>query len=79
MNGRETDINGLRKVKMNDFMAWFDGSCGPLNPGGTATSGAIVKDKAGTVLLKEVRLVGQGEGMSNNVADMPLLFVSSIT
>jgi ribonuclease HI len=54
---------------MNDYLAWFDGACGPVNPGGTATSGAIVKDKAGTVLLEEVRLVGQGEGMSNNVAE----------
>jgi ribonuclease HI len=54
---------------MNDYKSWFDGSCGPLNPGGTATSGAIVKDKDGTFLLKERRLVGKGEGMSNNVAE----------
>jgi ribonuclease HI len=54
---------------MNDFVAWFDGACGPVNPGGTAASGAIVKDKDGTVLLEEGRLVGKGEGMSNNVAE----------
>ena len=53
---------------MNDYMAWFDGSCGPVNPGGTATSGVIVKGKDGTVLLKEGRLVGKGEGMSNNTS-----------
>jgi ribonuclease HI len=54
---------------MNDYVAWFDGACEPVNPGGTATSGAIVKDKEGTVLLEEGRLVGKGEGMSNNVAE----------
>jgi ribonuclease HI len=54
---------------MNDYVAWFDGACGPVNPGGTATSGAIVKDKEGTVLLEEGRLVGKGEEMSNNLAE----------
>ncbi len=54
---------------MNDYLAWFDGSCGPVNPGGTAASGAIVKNKGGNVLLKETRLVGEGGAMSNNVAE----------
>ena len=40
-----------------------------VNPGGTATSGAVVKGKEGTVLLEEGCLVGKGEGMSNNVAE----------
>jgi len=60
-----TDERGAR----NDYVAWFDGACEPINPGGTATSGAIVKDNEGTVLLAEGRLVGKGEGMSNNVAE----------
>ena len=54
---------------MNEYVAWFDGACEPVNPGGTATSGVIVKDKEGTALLEERRLVGHGEGMSNNVAE----------
>jgi ribonuclease HI len=54
---------------MNEYVAWFDGACEPVNPGGTAVSGAIVKAKEGTVLLEEGRLVGNGEGMSNNVAE----------
>jgi ribonuclease HI len=54
---------------MNEYVAWLDGGCGPVNPGGTATSRAIIKDKEGTVLLKESRLVGKGDGMSNNVAE----------
>jgi ribonuclease HI len=54
---------------MYDYLAWFDGGCGPVNPGGTAVSGAIIKYNDGTVLLKEGRLVGTGGGMSNNVAE----------
>ena len=54
---------------MNDYIAWFDGSCGPVNPGGTATSGAIIKGKDGTVLLEEGRMVGSGSEMSSNVAE----------
>jgi len=47
----------------------LDFSCEPVNPGATASSGAIVKDKEDTVLLEEGRLVGKGAGMSNNVAE----------
>jgi ribonuclease HI len=36
---------------MNEYVAWFDGACEPVNPGGKATSGAIIKGKEGTVLL----------------------------
>jgi ribonuclease HI len=51
------------------YVAWFDGACEPFNPGGTASFGAIIKDEAGTILLKEHGLVGRGEAMSNNVAE----------
>jgi hypothetical protein len=51
------------------YLAWFDGACEPFNPGGTATFGAIIKDKDGTVLSKEHGVVGKGEAMSNNVAE----------
>ena len=54
---------------MNDYLAWFDGACGPVNPGGTATFGAVVRNGNGTVLLKEHGLVGNGSTMSNNVAE----------
>ena len=29
----------------NEYNAWFDGACGPVNPGGTATYGIMVKDQ----------------------------------
>jgi ribonuclease HI len=51
------------------ILAWFDGACEPLNPGGTASFGVMVKDDDGTVLLKEHGLVGKGKAMSNNVAE----------
>jgi ribonuclease HI len=54
---------------MNEYHAWFDGACGPVNPGGTATFGVLIKAKDGTVLLREHGYVGQGSTMSNNVAE----------
>ena len=51
------------------ILAWFDGACEPVNPGGTATFSAIIKDEAGTVLSKEHGMVGKGDAMSNNVAE----------
>jgi len=62
-------IKGLRRAAVNDYVAWFEGVCEPVNPGGTAPLGAIVKDEEGTVLLAEGRVVGKGEGMLNNVAE----------
>ena len=53
----------------NEYLAWFDGACGPVNPGGTATFGVVVRDGSGTVLLKEHGLVGKGSTMSNNLAE----------
>jgi ribonuclease HI len=54
---------------MNEYIAWFDGACEPLNPGGTASFGVIVKGADGTVLLREHGVVGKGKAMSNNVAE----------
>ena len=53
----------------NHYLAWFDGACEPVNPGGTATFGVVVRDGNGTILLMEHGLVGEGSAMSNNVAE----------
>jgi ribonuclease HI len=59
----------VRLIEDNEYNAWFDGACEPVNPGGTATFGVVIKDQDGTVLLKEYGLVGKGSTMSNNLAE----------
>ena len=54
---------------MNEYLAWFDGACEPINPGGTGKFGVIIKDGDGTVISEEHDLVGRGDAMSNNVAE----------
>jgi ribonuclease HI len=54
---------------MNEYYAWFDGACEPINPGGTASFEVIVKGEDGTVLLRDHRVVGKSKAMSNNLAE----------
>lgn len=50
------------------IVAYFDGLCEPKNPGGTATYGfAIYID--GKKVHEGYAVVGEGKGMSNNVAE----------
>jgi ribonuclease HI len=51
------------------ILAWFDGACEPVNPGGTASFGVVIKAEDGTVLLRDHGVVGKGKAMSNNVAE----------
>jgi ribonuclease HI len=48
---------------------WFDGGCGPRNPGGHATYGAVVKDSNGKRIFADSGYLGVGPQMSNNVAE----------
>jgi len=57
------------EVRLNEHTAWFDGACGPINPGGTATYGVMIKDQDGIILVWEHGLVGKGSKMSNNLAE----------
>jgi hypothetical protein len=66
--GTFRDMAAAAQAK-ESYLAWFDGACEPFNPAGTATFGAIIKDKDGTVLSKQHGLVGRGKAMSNNVAE----------
>jgi ribonuclease HI len=54
---------------MKEYFAWFDGACEPVNPGGTASCGVVVKGEDGTVLLRDHGVVGKGKVMSNNLAE----------
>ena len=47
---------------------YFDGACEPVNPGGTAAFGWLLK-KYGKVLQEGSGVVGEGFGMTNNVAE----------
>lgn len=47
---------------------YFDGACEPINPGGTASYGYIIK-KDGKAINQGSGIVGTGEGMTNNVGE----------
>lgn len=47
---------------------YFDGACEPINPGGTASYGWVIK-KDGKNIKTGYGIVGMGEGMTNNVAE----------
>lgn len=47
---------------------WIDGACEPVNPGGTASYGIVVKHHE-EILFSESKIVGEGPAMSNNVAE----------
>lgn len=52
-----------KKITVN-----IDGACEPVNPGGTASYGFVIKE--GNRTLKQGKgVVGEGEGMTNNVAE----------
>lgn len=51
---------------------WIDGACEPVNPNGTASYGVVVQ-RDNEIILKFSRVVGSGEGMSNNVAEYSAL------
>src|SRR5262245_35256101 len=48
---------------------YFDGACGPVNPGGIATFGWRLIDPGGRVLASEQGEVCRGAGATNNVAE----------
>lgn len=53
---------------MSTYTLHFDGSYGPKNPGGTAACGFVLSDENGEI-ERGHRVVGEGEGMSNNLAE----------
>ena len=47
---------------------WIDGCCWPVNPGGTACTGYVIK-KGGLTIAKGSKVIGEGKGMTSNVAE----------
>jgi len=52
--------------------AWIDGACEPVNPGGTASYGLVIK-QGDEVIVNNCGVVGSGNGMTNNVAEYSAL------
>ena len=57
-----------KKLAKDRLKIWIDGACEPINPGGTASYGVVVKHQ-GKVLFSECKVIGEGPAMSNNVAE----------
>jgi len=51
------------------IVVYVDGLCEPMNPGGTATYGYLIRNEAGRVIARKSGVVGKGSEMSNNVAE----------
>ena len=49
--------------------AFFDGSCYPVNPGGTAQWGFAVLNEDDQVIHTDHGIIGRGPQMTNNVAE----------
>ena len=50
------------------YIAYFDGACEPVNPGGTASYGAVIYEDDEKI-WECSEIYGQGKLMSNNVAE----------
>ena len=55
------------------MVGYVDGLCEPVNPGGTATYGYVIRNEAGRVIARKSGVVGKGPEMSNNVAEYAAL------
>ena len=55
------------------YTLYFDGACGPKNPGGTAAYGYVLYHND-RIIEREHAVVGAGPQMSNNVAEYAGLF-----
>ena len=54
---------------MLTMVVYVDGLCEPVNPGGTATYGYVIRNDAGRDVTRKSGVVGKGPEMSNNVAE----------
>ncbi len=55
------------------MVVYVDGLCEPVNPGGTATYGYVIRSDAGRDIARKSGVVGKGPEMSNNVAEYAAL------
>jgi len=55
------------------MLAYIDGLCEPVNPNGIATYGYLIFDENEKVVKSGCRVIGEGAGMTNNVAEYSAL------
>src|SRR2546428_13417875 len=51
----------------------IDGLCGPVNPGGKATFGYVIRGDSGSIQTSKSGVGGKGPDMSNSVAEYAAL------
>jgi ribonuclease HI len=60
---------------MANYKLYFDGSCSPQNPGGTAKYGfALFKYGQREPIVMDHGIIGTGPGMTNNLAEFTALW-----
>jgi len=70
VDGLESNrIDVCAAVPPRTLVAYADGACEPVNPGGTATFGVVVYDEHGQELAAECGVIMRGLGATNNVAE----------
>jgi ribonuclease HI len=55
------------------MIAYIDGLCEPVNPNGIATYGYVIFDDSMKEIKSGCRVIGEGAGMTNNVAEYSAL------
>ena len=61
------------------MVVYVDGLCEPVNPGGTATYGYVIRNEAGRVIARKSGVVGKGPEMSKTWPSMRLSAKHSVS
>lgn len=63
---------------MQHLSVYFDGSCGPRNPGGVAAYGFVIKNENEEVIHTGAGRVTRGRNATNNVAEFGALHAAMV-
>jgi ribonuclease HI len=63
-----TEIYFIKRKKSGIVEIWIDGSCAPINPGGTGSIGYVMKEN-GRIIALGSKVVGKGKEMTTNAAE----------